>query len=229
MKKLMVAAVLVAFAATAWASQKDSAVDQQLSRATQIVQQMTSPSAANGIPAAVVQDAQCVAVVPNMVKAGFIVGGEHGTGYATCRVRGNQWSPPAPFSLSGGSFGAQIGGGSVNLIMMVMNHQGKQALESGNVKVGVGASATAGPVGQAAAAPANVSILTYSHTNGAYAGATVKGTQLQQDASATKALYGRDVRFTQILNGQVPEPNVAQAQAFTNAVERARQTAQARR
>jgi SH3 domain-containing YSC84-like protein 1 len=234
MRSIQVLAIVACFSLVGWAqnsnsSQSDKGINKELNNATQIIQQMTGPNATAGVPSAILQDAKCIAVVPNMVQAGFIVGGRHGTGVATCRTSSNQWSPPAPFSISGGSFGAQIGGQSIDLIMMVMNNKGKQQLESGKFKLGAGASATAGPVGQAStSAGSKAAILTYSHSEGAYAGATVKGAELQQDNSATKELYGQHVAFSKILNGQVQMPSDAQVHDFVNTVENAQQTAQAR-
>jgi len=232
-KTLLIAAVIMlfAFAASAQTSsqsdQNSSGIDKELSNATQIIQQMTGPSANAGIPQNVLDNAKCIAVVPNLIQAGFVVGGRHGSGVATCRTAANQWSSPAPFSLSGASFGAQIGAQSVDLIMMVMNQSGMQALRSGHFKVGGEVSATAGPVGREASASAGwkSGILTYSRSNGAYAGATVKGAEVQQDDSATKALYGSDISFSKILNGQAPQPKTAQAHDFMMAVQHAEQSA----
>lgn len=209
---------------------KKSGINHELQQATQILHQMTGPNATAGIPEAVLENAKCIAIVPNMIQAGFIVGGRHGAGVATCKTGNNTWSPPAPFSLSGGSFGAQIGGQSVDLIMMVMNSQGMKGLRSGHFKVGGEVSAAAGPVGRQASASAGwkAGILTYSRTKGAYAGATVKGAELQQDNSATKALYGHNVPFNQILNGKAAAPSNPQVQSFLSAIRQAEQTAQAR-
>ena len=236
MRRFLTLMVMTVFAVFCWAgnssqsNQNNSNIDKELSNATQIIQQMTGPNATAGVPESVLQNAKCIAVVPNMIQAGFIVGGRHGDGVATCRTSGNRWSSPAPFKVTGGSFGAQIGGQSIDLIMMVMNDQGMQALRSGHFKVGAGVSAAAGPVGRQAAASGGwkAAILTYSRTKGAYAGATVKGVELQQDDSATKALYGRDVNFSKVLNGQVQMPNNAEAHDFVMTIEKAQQTAQSR-
>lgn len=227
MKSLILSLALLGFAGLGWAQNANSGVDKNLSDATQVIQNMTTPNAQNGIPQAVLDKAQCIAVVPNMVQAGFIVGGKHGNGVATCRTTGNQWSSPAPISISGGSFGAQIGGGSAQLVMLAMTPQGKQELESGNVKLGAGVSA-AGPTGQAAAgANTQAAILTYSHLKGAYAGATISGAQVSQDKAATKELYGREVPLRSILNGQEHSNNV-EAMNFRSAVQNSEQLAQAR-
>jgi lipid-binding SYLF domain-containing protein len=214
---------------TSSSNNSNSDIAQELSKATNIVQEMTGPSSTAGIPDSVLQNAKCVAVVPNLIQAGFIVGGRHGSGIATCRTSGNQWTPPAPFKLTGASWGAQIGGQSIDLVMMVMNDKGMQALRNGHFKLGGEVSGAAGPVGRQASASGGwkAGILTYSRTKGAYAGATIKGAELQQDDDATKALYGNDVKFGQILNGQVSMPSNTQAHDFVNAVEHAEQTAMA--
>ena len=221
----LTATTVVAFAVTASAqnNSNSSRINHELNQATQTIQQMTSSTTTAGIPSDVLKNAKCVAVIPNLVQAGFIVGGRHGAGVATCRTSSGQWSPPAPFSLTGASFGAQIGGQSIDLVMMVMNNQGMQSLESGHFKLGAGVSAAAGPTGRQASASGgwNAAILTYSHSKGAYAGATVKGAELQQDNSATKALYGHNASFSNILNGQVQMPNEMPAQHFVSAVKTA--------
>lgn len=231
MKTIALMFALTALGAVAWASSSnDSSITNELTNATQIVQEMTGPNATAGIPSSVLKGAKCIAVVPNLIQAGFIVGGRHGSGVATCRTTDDQWTSPAPFKLTGASWGAQIGGQSIDLVMMVMNDQGMQALRNGHFKLGGEVSGAAGPVGREAAASGGwkAGILTYSRTKGAYAGATIKGAELQQDDDATKALYGNDVKFSQILNGQAPKPQLSQAEDFLNAVEHAEQTAMAK-
>jgi len=200
----------------------------ELQRATQVVEHMTANAPDKGVPQQVLEGAKCVAVIPKLVKGAFIVGGEHGTGVATCRTSGNVWSAPAPFSVSGISWGAQIGGKSTDLLMFIMNDQGMNSLISGHIKVGADVSAAAGPVGRDAAASAGwkAGILTYSNSKGAFVGASLKGAELQQDNGATKQWYGHDVSFNDILRGKVQTPN-AQARAFVNAVQNAKETAQA--
>lgn len=209
-----------------------SSTNKQLTTATQIVREMTGPNATAGIPESVLKDAKCIAVVPNLIQAGFIVGGRHGDGVATCRINGssNQWSEPAPFSLTGASWGAQIGGQSIDLVMMVMNDKGMQALRNGHFKLGAEVSGAAGPVGREAAASGGwkAGILTYSRTKGLYAGITLKGAELQQNDSETKVLYGSDVQFSQILDGHAPTPRVAEGRTFVNTIEHAEQTAAVR-
>jgi lipid-binding SYLF domain-containing protein len=220
----------MAFAGGKTQADQHSDITSKLENATQIVQQITGPNAKAGIPESVLQRAKCIAVVPDLFQAGFMVGGRHGSGVASCRTNGNQWTSPAPFKLTGASWGAQIGAQSIDLVMMVMNDKGMEALRSGHFKVGAEVSGAAGPVGREAAATGGwkAGILTYSRTKGIYAGITLKGAELQQDDGATRALYGKDVNFSQILQAQAPSPKVPEAHDFVNAIEHAEQSAMAR-
>jgi len=222
----IVAAALLA-AATCTPAIAQSKADTELDQASQIILDLTGPQSTAGIPDAVLKDAKCVAVIPKMIKGGFVVGAQHGNGVATCRVAGGRWSPPAPFQLSGASFGAQIGGEEQGYVMMVMDQNGMQALQSGHFKVGAGVDAAAGPVGREASGSAGwkASILSYSRAKGAYIGATLQGAELNQDHAKTKDLYGAEVPFAHILNGAVQMPEQGAARAFVrtvnNAVDRA--------
>ena len=162
-----------------------------------------------GIPEEVVGGAKCIVVVPHLVKGGFVVGGEHGRGIATCRTT-EGWSSPAFVSIGGGSWGLQIGLEGVDLVMLVMNNQGFQHLLSSKFQISGDASAAAGPVGRHASAGTdwklNTEILTYSRSRGAFAGITLNGAVVQQDNDSTRAIYGRDRTFQAILSGKVPAP-----------------------
>lgn len=194
--------------------------DNELNQATSIMHDLTGPQSRAGIPDAVLRKAKCVAVIPKMVKAGFVIGGQHGAGVATCRTADGRWSPPAPFDLSGASFGLQIGGEVEGYVMMIMNNDGMQALNSGHFKVGAGLNAAAGPVGRDADASAGASaaILVYAKAKGAYAGATLNGAELNQDHGETRELYGHEVNFSSILNGQVHMPDNSAAHAFVETI-----------
>jgi lipid-binding SYLF domain-containing protein len=169
--------------------------------------------------------AKCVAVIPKLVKGAFVVGGEHGNGVATCRTSSG-WSAPAPFSVSGISWGPQIGGKSTDLVMFIMNDQGMQDLMSGHFKVGADVSAVAGPVGRQASAEAGwkAGILTYSSSKGAFIGASLNGAEIHQDNKATQDWYGSKISFKDILMGQAQVPNDA-ARAFVNAIQNAKEDA----
>jgi lipid-binding SYLF domain-containing protein len=161
------------------------------------------------------------------VKGAFVVGGEHGKGVATCRTGSGTWSSPAPFSVSGISWGPQIGGKSSDLMMFIMNDEGMEGLMKGHVKLGADVSAAAGPVGRTASVDAGMKagILTYSNSKGAFIGASLNGAELQQDKDATKNWYGSDVPFADILKGEAKTDN-EDARAFVKAVQNAKETAQ---
>ena len=162
-----------------------------------------------GIPEELLDSAKCVAVIPSMVKIGFVFGGRHGRGIATCRTA-NGWSAPAPFSVTGGSWGLQIGGEAVDVVMLVMNEQGMEKMLSSKFKIGADASAAAGPVGRHVEGTTDwkmrAEVLTYSRARGAFAGLTVNGASITQDKDGTRILYGRMVPSAEILTGKVKAP-----------------------
>jgi len=174
-----------------------------------------------GVPKQVLADAKCVVVIPGMKKGGFVVGGRYGRGFATCRT-GNGWSAPAPIFLGGGSYGAQIGGEGVDLLLLIMNDSGVQRLLSSKFEVGVDASAAAGPVGRSASAGTdwklNTQILSYSRAKGLFAGVELNGAKVRQDDDTTKDLYGRMIPFREILSGHTKTPQAAEM--FVNEVQK---------
>ena len=214
---------------SASAADEKTKIDDRLSNSANIIQELTGPNATAGIPHNVLEGAKCIAVIPGMKQAGFIFGGHHGDGVATCKLANGRWSPPAPFQLTGGSFGLQIGVESVDVVMMVMNDQGMQSLESGHFKVGGELNAAAGPVGREGSAEAgwNAAILTYAKAKGVYGGVTIKGAELNQDKKATEALYGSNAEFSQILNGQAPPTHDPAVHQFLATIHSAQANAQA--
>lgn len=168
---------------------------------------MSAPD--KGIPEEVMASAKCIVVIPNLIKGGFVVGGEHGRGIASCRTA-EGWSAPAFVSVGGGSWGLQIGVEGVDLVMVVMNEQGLQHLLSSKFELSGAASASAGPVGRHASAGTdwtmNTEVLTYSRSHGIFAGITLNGAVVQGDADSTRAIYGRDPSFQSILSGKVRAP-----------------------
>jgi lipid-binding SYLF domain-containing protein len=163
-----------------------------------------------GIPQDVYKSAKCVAIVPSMVKGGFVFGAEHGRGVATCRLPNGDWSAPAMFVITGGSWGLQIGAQGVDLVMLIMNQQGMNDLLSSKFKLGANGSVAAGPVGRDADASTDwkmkAEVLAYSRTRGLFAGLTLDGAVIKQDDDSTRALYGRTVGFRPTLTGQVKPP-----------------------
>jgi len=231
--KLSIGIAMFCVCAFAWAqsdeNEKSGGGPSELQSATETVEHMSATAPDKGVPKQVLEGAKCVAVIPKLVKGAFVVGGEHGTGVATCRTNDRNWSAPAPFSVSGISWGPQIGGKSTGLLMFIMNEQGMNDLLSGHFKVGADVSAAAGPAGRQASVEGGwkAGILTYSSSKGAFIGASLNGAELQQDQKATREWYNKEVSFKEILQGGVPVPN-AQAKAFVNAVENAKETANAR-
>ena len=214
---------LLSMGTVVWAEETDHT--DRLQRATDIVQHMTSSAPDNGVPNEVLEGAKCVAVIPRLKKGAFGIGAEHGRGVATCRTS-DGWSSPAPFETSGLSFGPQIGAKETDVLMFVMNEEGFNQLLSGHFKVGGEASVAAGPVGREGAAGAGwkAAILTYSNAKGAFIGASLNGAELSADEGATKAWFGREVSFRDILTGQVKSSNAA-AQEFVHAVASAKRGA----
>lgn len=173
------------------------------------------------IPDKVMKNAKCIAVIPSMLKIAVAFGGNHGKGVATCRTE-HGWSAPAPITITGGSWGLQLGGQAVDLVMVVQNEEGMNHLLSSKFKLGADASAAAGPVGRDAAADTDIKmkaeVLTYSRARGLFAGIDLEGAAVTQDKDETHLLYGKFVPFSDILSGKV-EPPVA-SQPFLAAVRR---------
>jgi SH3 domain-containing YSC84-like protein 1 len=228
--RFTIALLSMTLAGSAWAlNPKDNdKADNELQRATETVQHLTSTASDQGVPDEVLKGAKCVAVIPKLIKGAFVVGGEHGKGVATCRTDNGMWSSPAPFEVSGISWGPQIGGKSSDLMMFIMNDEGMNGLMKGHIKLGVDVSAAAGPVGRTASADAGfkAGILTYSSSKGAFIGASLNGAELQQDHDATREWYGQDAPFSAILKGEAHTSN-PDAVAFVNAVQNAKLTARA--
>jgi len=164
------------------------------------------------IPEEVLGSAECVAVVPSLLKVGFVVGARYGRGVASCRTP-KGWSAPAFFTISGGSFGLQIGGQAVDLVMLIMNKNGMNQLLSSKFKVGADASAAAGPVGRHASANTDwkmrSEVLTYSRARGLFAGLELAGAVIKQDKDSTREFYGRMVPFKTSLTGEIDAPKSA--------------------
>ncbi len=213
MKRSLVALVfsLVALLGTmASATAREDSVERLQNSGDVLKQIMAAPD--KGIPEEVLDDAKCIVVVPHLIKAGFIFGGKHGRGVASCRTA-TGWSAPAFISVGGGSWGLQIGAEGVDLVMLVMNDKGLQHLLSNKFQLSGEVSAAAGPVGRHASAGTdwkmNSELLTYSRSKGVFAGLTLEGAVVEQDADSTTAIYGHDVSFRKVLTGKVKPPAVA--------------------
>lgn len=225
MKRIGILLLLTLFcASTVWAQnteERDKAVGRMDDSSKILNELLSAPD--KGIPDEVFEKAKCVAVVPSMVKGGFVFGAEHGRGVATCRTA-NGWSAPAFFVVTGGSWGLQIGVQAADLVMLIMNDRGMNELLSSKFKLGGSGSVAAGPVGREASASTDwkmgAEVLTYSRTRGLFAGLTLNGAVIKQDDDATRGLYGRMVGFRDCLTGQVKPP--AEAENFLATVRRSK-------
>jgi SH3 domain-containing YSC84-like protein 1 len=222
---LLLLGVIGLFGTCAWAgSAREDSVARLESSVDVLHAIMATPD--KGIPEEVLSNARCILVVPDLIKGGFIFGAKHGRGVASCRTS-DGWSAPAFVSVGGGSWGLQIGVEGVDLVMLVMNDQGFQHLLSSKFQLTGEGSAAAGPVGRHASAGTdwkmNTQVLTYSRSKGAFAGLTLEGAVVQQDDDSTRAIYGKNIKFRNILSGKVSTPK--SADAFMKAVSDAGQQA----
>jgi len=218
----MTLAAILSLSAISWAGSGHESTVDRLNHAGAVLHEiMSAPD--KGIPEEVLDHAKCVAVVPHMLKGGFIFGAENGRGVATCRTA-NGWSAPAFFTITGGSWGLQIGVEGVDLVMIIQNERGMQHLINSNFQLGGDASAAAGPVGRHASADTdwklNTEVLTYSRAKGAFAGLTLTGAAIRRDDDSTEAIYGHDISTSRILLGEVAVP--AAANSFLDAVRSAK-------
>src|SRR3989442_428229 len=209
MKKLLLLLVVLGLAATSFAAEDENnkAADRVKSASTVLEEIQSAPD--TGIPDEVMGSAECVAVVPSMLKAGFVFGARYGRGVASCRTP-KSWSDPAFFTVQGGSFGLQIGGQAVDLIMLIMNQRGMENLLNSKFKVGADASVAAGPVGRHASADTDwkmrAQILSYSRARGIFAGLELNGAVIKMDRESTREFYGRMQPFSTTLQ-TVSSPN----------------------
>ena len=213
MKKAFLLCVALGWAAVAVGSdqpKENKAVERVQSSADVLDEIQAAPD--KGIPEDVLASAECVAVVPSMLKAGFVVGGRYGRGVASCRTA-KGWSAPTFFRIEGGSFGLQIGGEAVDLVMLVMNKDGMKKMMSSKFKLGADASVAAGPVGRHAAADTDwklrAQVLSYSRSRGVFGGLELNGAVVTQDKNATRDFYGHMVLSKTSLQGQIEAPKGA--------------------
>ena len=200
------------FALAAWAAD----VNKEMTSATDVMRDMTSTKQ---VPSSLLDKSKCIAVIPDVTKAGFGIGGKHGNGVVSCRTNSG-WSAPAFISLTGGSVGFQAGVAKQDVILL-MNEQGAQQLRSGKWDMGAEAVA-AGPTGGAEATTAwTAPVLSYTRSSGAYAGANLAGSKLSADEDMIHNEYGKDTSFNSILDGKVKPPS--SAQPFMSALEQVAQ------
>jgi SH3 domain-containing YSC84-like protein 1 len=195
-----------------------AADDKRLKDAELVLTEMAG-AGDKGIPVSLLAKARCVVIVPGLMKGAFVVGGQYGRGYMSCRRDGG-WSAPGAVRIEGGSVGFQIGGSSTDVIMIVMNDKGVDRLLSNQFKLGADAAVAAGPVGREATAQTDATMraemLAWSRSRGVFAGIALQGSTLRQDAGENKELYGRDITNREIVTGKVAAP--AAAQGFIKAL-----------
>lgn len=203
--KWMVAVFCLALTAgtAAQAQTKKNIKDQisQSQKAAKVFREiMNTPD--KGIPQELLENAECIAVFPSVIKAGFIFGGRGGRGVASCRMSSG-WSAPAYFNLGGGSFGLQIGAQSTDFVLLFMTKDGMNSLLSDGFTLGADASVAAGPVGRQAGASTdlklNAQILSYSRSKGLFAGLELKGVVIKPDKDDMRDVYGEGTTAKQVL------------------------------
>lgn len=199
-------------ASLSWAADdkdKDrSDIEKRIDKSAAVLSEvMSTPD--HAIPDKIIDHANCIAVIPSLVKIAVGFGGEHGKGVATCRTE-HGWSAPLPIDVTGGSWGLQLGGQAIDLVLVFMGDQGMEHLMHDHFKVGGDASAAAGPVGRDAAADTDAAmkdeILTYSRARGLFAGIDLSGTVVKQDKDETRILLGRMAPADDILRGRIAPP-----------------------
>jgi lipid-binding SYLF domain-containing protein len=211
MKKACVFVIAVFLACPAFAAEQ-SREQKRLSSCGQVFKEIMDIP--DGIPKDLLNKAECVIVIPSVVKFAFGVGADFGRGAITCRTGEHftgRWSAPALFALEGANIGFQIGGQATDFVLLVMNPKGANSILSSKVKLGADASAAAGPKGRTAAADTDIvmraEVLSYSRSRGLFAGISLEGSTLRSDGSANKKLYGQSLSAKEIVReGKVGVP-----------------------
>ncbi len=201
------------FSPLAIAADKESNAAERLDASADVLADMMH-AADKGIPQDLMNKAQCVVVVPNMKKAGFIFGAKYGRGFASCRRRGGSgWTAPAGMRIEGGSFGLQIGGSESDVVVLVNADSGMKHLLEDKFTLGADATVAAGPVGRDASAETDAQLhaelLSYSRSRGVFAGLALEGATLRPDKDANKELYGREIANREILTGAAVKAHAA--------------------
>jgi lipid-binding SYLF domain-containing protein len=210
MKKILLLLALLALTtATSLAQKKEQ---ERVQNAGTVMKEILNIP--DDIPQSVLNKAECVIVLPSVVKFAIGIGGSYGRGVMTCRGGENfkgPWSSPTMIAVEGGSFGLQLGGQATDFVLLVMNDRGANGILTGKVKLGADAAAAAGPKGRDAAAATDVTlraeILSYSRARGLFAGVSLEGSTLRPDNGANKSLYGKEIPAKDIvLKGAVQPP-----------------------
>src|ERR1700704_6806597 len=211
MKRFLAVCVLLCVVTAAWAAESDddqNKAEDRIKAAANVLDEIQS-APDQGVPEEVLGSAECVAIVPSMLKGGFIVGARYGRGVASCRTP-KGLSAPAFFTVKGGSIGLQIGAQAVDLVMLIMNDDGMKNLLNSQFKLGADASVAAGPVGRHAAADTDwklkAQVLSYSRARGLFAGLELNGAVIKQDKDSTREFYGHMVTSNAALEGEIEAP-----------------------
>lgn len=212
LSSIMAALLLLAFSTPADDKEKD---EDRIKDAGRVLTEILNMP--DNIPQKLLDRADCVVVIPSVLKAGFIVGAQYGRGVMTCRTApdfNGPWGAPTMMALEGGSFGLQIGAEATDFVILVMNDRGANGILSSKVKLGGDASVAVGPVGRDAAAETDATLraemLTYSRSRGAFAGVTLEGSTLRPDNDANRRIYGEKVSARDIvLRQETPVPPAA--------------------
>jgi len=192
---------------------KDNEPAKRLDEAAAVLSEvMSAPD--KGIPEELLEKAHCIVIVPDLKTGAFIIGGKYGKGYLSCRNKsGRGWSAPATVRIEGGSVGFQIGGSSTDLIMLVMNERGGDKLLSSKFTLGAEGSVAAGPVGRSATAQTDAQmhadILSWSRSQGLFAGIALAGATLRQDLDDNATLYGKKLENRDIVTKGIRAPKAA--------------------
>jgi lipid-binding SYLF domain-containing protein len=211
MKKVLIAVAVVAASHVLTAHSSDEA--RRVAEAATVLDEIMG-AADKAVPRSIMEKAEGIAVFPSLIKGGIVVGAQHGRGVLSVRdKKSGGWSSPAFLTITGGSFGAQIGAQAIDLVLVINNQRGLEQLVSNQFKLGADASVAAGPVGRDAGASTDIQmraqILSYSRARGLFAGVTLNGSTIRQDRDANERYYGTAYRTSQIVFdglGGSPEP-----------------------
>jgi lipid-binding SYLF domain-containing protein len=210
----LVSVTLIAFAsASLWAGETQESTAKRLKESTDVLKELAG-SKDKGVPSGLFQKSKCAVVIPGMKKGGFIVGGEYGRGFVSCKDSSGKFTTLSAVRLEGGSFGLQVGGAATDVLMLVMNDKGAERLISSQFKLGGDASVAAGPVGREASAETDATmkaeILSWSRSQGVFGGLSLNGSTLRTDKDTIKSLYGQELEPKQLLMaGSTPPPEMA--------------------
>jgi SH3 domain-containing YSC84-like protein 1 len=215
-KRILLVVLMLVCALPVVAEDKEEKIDDRINESANVMKEILGMP--DSIPKDLLNKADCIIIFPSVKKAAFIVGGSYGRGLITCRKGpdfSGSWSAPAMFALEGGSFGFQIGAQATDFVLLVMNESGSRSVLSSKVKLGADASAVAGPVGRAASAETDIvlkaEILSYSRSQGLFAGVSLEGSTVRSDDGANKKLYGKELSAKEIVReGKVAPPAAAQ-------------------